>query len=437
MAPSPVGLLKGSLKALAAAVILLLAFIGLQSLLRDPPGASLRAFGDLEGSPSPGDPEFARTLAVMTQTVLTAGNRLDLLLNGDGTYPVLWRDMHAASRSLTVQSYYIAPGETLDSLATIMAERARAGVRTHFLYDAFGGSIPDSTLKFLAAAGVRSAAFRPIGWYTLHKAQNRSHIRAITIDGVIGYTGGFGIDDKWLGNAEREGRWRDTNVRFRGPAVSQLQGAFDRAWVETTGELLVGETYFPMRPDSAPAGGMTAGFMHSPPTFGPTNNALLFALAVTGARRSIHISNAYFVPNDALLDQLLAAAKRGVDVVLLLPGPLTDVPITRYAARSRYDRLLRGGVRVYEYVPTMMHAKTFVIDGMFASVGSANLDHRSLALNDEGNLLVHDAGFGATMDSLFAADLTRSRAITRESFARRGVWDRLREAFAGGVGKLL
>ena len=437
MPPSPARILKGTLKAIGAALLLLLAFIGLQSLLRDPPGAALNAFGDLEGSPSPGDPEFVRTLSLMTQTDLHPGSQVDLLLNGDGTFPVLWRDMRSATRSLTVQSYYIAPGATLDSLVSIMADRSRAGVRTHFLYDAFGGSIPDSVLALLEASGVRSAAFRPIGWYTLHKAQNRSHVRAITIDGVIGYTGGFGIDDKWQGNAERDGRWRDTNVRFRGPAVSQLQGAFDRAWVETTGELLVGETYFPMRPDSVRAGGMTAGFMHSPPTFGPTNSALLFALAVTGARRTLHISNSYFVPNQAMVDQLLRAAGRGVDIVLLLPGPLTDVPITRYAARSHYDRMLRGGIRIYEYAPTMMHAKTFVVDGMFASVGSANLDHRSLALNDEGNLLIYDAGFGATMDSLFNADLARSRAITREVFAGRGLWDRLREAFAGGVGKLL
>src|SRR5690606_16448917 len=157
--------------------------------------------------------------------------------------------------------------------------------------DAFGSTLPDSTADRLRGAGVHVATFRPVRWYTLHKAQNRSHVRVVIIDGAAGYTGGFGFDDKWLGNARGEAEGRETNVRVMGPAAHGMQAAFDRAWLEATGEVLVGDLYYPPVVDSA--GGMTAGFLYSPPTFGPTSSALLFALAVAGARRTLYITNAY------------------------------------------------------------------------------------------------------------------------------------------------
>jgi cardiolipin synthase len=295
-----------------------------------------------------------------------------------------------------------------------------------------------------------------VKWWTLHKAQNRSHVRAVVIDGLVGFTGGFGIDDRWGGDGRHPEQWRDTNVRVRGPAVAYLQAAFDRAWTEATGSLLVGEMFFPVAPvhppsDSArpPSGqqsttpsvpaqmGVVAGLLHSIATFGPTANARLFALTVAGARHSLFISNAYFVPDQSMLEHLEAASKRGVDVRLLLPGEQTDVPMTRSAARSWYAQLIRSGVKVYEYQPSMLHAKTFVVDGMFTSIGSMNLDYRSFALNDEANMLILDRSFGARMDSLYLEDLKYSKQIDLATFEKRGFREKLKEKFARAIGRAL
>jgi cardiolipin synthase A/B len=425
------------------AVVLLLAFIGLLTLVRDAPATAVHAFRDPEGPPAAADPEFARTIGLLTGAELRPGHQVDLLLNGTGTYPVLWRDMRAARVSLTVQLYFLLPGRMTDTLVAVLSERARARVPTYLLLDAFGAELPDSALTSLEQAGVHVAVLRPVRWWTLHKAQNRSHVRSVVVDGVIGFTGGFGIDDRWAGDGRHREQWRDTNVRMTGPAVRQLQAAFGRAWSEATGQLLVGELFYPATspaPESQGTSGIAAAqaaLMHSVPTFGPTASARLFALSVASARRSVYISNAYFVPDAFMVRHLQAAAKRGVDVRLLLPSEDTDVPMTRYAAHSWYETLFRSGIQVYEYQPAMLHAKTFVVDGVFSSVGSMNLDYRSFALNDEANVMVVDRQVGARMDSIFMEDLRYARLVDPAMFGRRGRWARLRERFARSIGKAL
>jgi cardiolipin synthase len=425
---------------IGAAFVVLLAFIGGLSLFHNAPHASVRAVGDAEGPPAVLDPEFSKSIGLITGAELQPGNEVEIMTSGQQTYPQLWRSMHAAQRSLTVQLYYILPGRLADSLYAVLSDRARAGVSTYLLHDAIGASVPDSAVAALRSAGVHVATFRPVKWWTLHKAQNRSHVRAVVVDGTTGFTGGFGIDDRWDGDGHHKGQWRDTNVRFRGPAVRQLQAAFDQAWAEATGQLLIGDLFFPVSDVSAmtpPPTGVTAGLLHSVASLGPTANARLLALTIAGARRTLYISNAYFVPDPTMLQHLADAAKRGVDVRLLLPGEDTDVPLTRWAARSWYERLIRSGVKVYEYQPSMLHAKTFVVDGMFASVGSMNLDYRSLALNDEATLLIADRTVGAHMDSLYMDDLRYSRAIDLGTFERRGTWQKVKERFARAVGRLL
>lgn len=433
---------------IGALIILLFAFIGVLTIVRDAPDAAVHAFGDPEGPPAVTDVEFARNIGLLTGTDLQPGNQVDLLVSGAGTYPVLWESMRAARRTLTVQLYYVLPGQLTDTLLVVLSERARAGVHTYLLRDAIGAELTDSAKAALESAGVHIATFRPVKWWTLHKAQNRSHVRAVVIDGLVGFTGGFGIDDRWNGDGRHPEQWRDTNVRVRGPAVAHLQAAFDRAWTEATGALLAGEAFFPIAPVKPPAdsntvpsvpssNGVTGGLMHSIATFGPTANARLFALAVAGARHTLYISNAYFVPDASMLEHLTAASKRGVDVRLLLPGEKTDVPMTRSAARSWYETLIRSGIKVYEYQPSMLHAKTFVVDGTFTSVGSMNLDYRSFALNDEANMLILDRPFGARMDSLYLEDLKYSKEIDLAAFRQRSVWEKLKEKFARGIGKAL
>jgi cardiolipin synthase len=420
-----------------AAILLAFAFIGIEYSLRGIPIARVTAIGDANGPPCIGEPLFERTVQLFTGAALHTGTEVHVLANGDETYPALWEDLRGARQSITLQTYFCKPGKMADTLAGIITERARAGVRVLFLFDAFGAQdLSDEYLDRLRAAGVRVASFRPVHWYSLHKAQHRSHIRVVVVDGCIGYTGGFGIDDNWYGNGLAKDQWRDTNVRFTGPAVAQLQATFADGWVEATGELITGDVFFPEpspREDSA----CLAALFHSAPTIGSTPAARFVALSIASARERLYITNSYFVPDEDLVEILVHAARRGVDVRVLTAGPTTDVKLTRWAGRGRYQKLLEGGVRIYEYQPTMMHAKTFVADDLWSSVGTMNFDNRSMVFNDESNLLVLDPAVGARMNALFQSDLDHSKEVLRGEFERRGLLAKGAERMALTMSRLL
>jgi Phosphatidylserine/phosphatidylglycerophosphate/cardiolipin synthases and related enzymes len=254
--------------------------------------------------------------------------------------------------------------------------------------------------------------------------------------GRVGFTGGFGIADKWLGNGHTKDQWRDTDVRFTGPAVSQLQATFADGWVEATGNLLTGEKYFPKEPVKEEPAEM-AGLLDAQPTIGSTPAERFLALSIAGARNRLFITNSYFVPNHDFKQLLIEASKRGVDVRILTVGPESDVKITRYAGRKQYDDLLKGGIRIFEFAPTMMHAKSIVADGMWVSVGSMNFDNRSMVFNNESNLNVLDSTIGATLDSVFLNDLKYSKEITRAEFEKRGLIQRLFEVGSSMMARLL
>ena len=416
-----------------AAIFVVSAVIGLLFITRGTAVQRVQGVG-ADGVPlAPGDPGFPIAVAVLTGTLIVEGNRVELALNGDGTYPRLWADLRAAQQLITVQMYYAAPGRVADSLAAILGERARAGVRVFLLYDAFGSSLPDDYLERLRSDGVRTVAFRPLRFLNLWVVQNRSHVRGVVVDGRIGWTGGFGIDDKWLGDARTPGEWRETNVRFEGPAVMQLQSAFVAAWTEATGELFTGRGVV-----STYEGGVArAGLLYTAPTLGSTPAERYLALSIAGARQRLYITNAYFAPDRNFVALLTRAARRGVDVRILVGGPLTDVPIARLAGHARYDSLLSAGVRVYEYQPTTLHAKTFVADGVWASVGTMNFDNRSLALNDESTLMVLDSAAGLRMEELFMDDLRESKEIDLATFRRRPWTRRVAEWAADQLTRLL
>lgn len=404
----------------------LFTLIGVLSLTRGTPVSSVRT---LDGTrlPAVSDSLFARTLELYTGGDIEAGNRVDVLLDGDGTYPIFWADLRSAERTITAQFYYSLPSAVADTLAAILLERSRAGVRVALLLDAFGsGPLKGDYVRRLRDGGVRVEWLRPLRWYTLHKADQRSHVRAIVVDGRVGYTGGFGLADYWMGDGRSPGEWRETNVRFEGPAVAQLQAAFAVGWAEATGELLAGDEFFPP-PAFEPAGAVPGMLLHTLPTVGSTSAERFLALSITGARRTLYLSNSYFVPDDDFRRGLIAAAARGVDVRILLPGAVTDVKTTYYAARKRYEELLEGGVRIYEYQPSNMHAKTFVIDGIFSTIGSLNFDNRSIAFNNEATLVALDRTLGAQMDSIFLADLEYSVEVELETFRRRPLRGRLLE----------
>ena len=426
--------------ALAVLVILVLGLmlIGILSVTRGGTVKIILAEGDDEGPCDVRDPHFLRLIELFTETHIEAGNKVELLLNGEGTYPRLWKDIESAKQTLTVQLYYSQPGAVADTMAKYLSERAKAGVRVLLLLDAFGSEpLPDEWIEGLRASGVRVNWLRPIKWYTLHKTAQRSHVRAIVIDGRVGYTGGFGLADYWLGDGRHADQWRETNVRFEGPAVAALQAAFAAGWVETTeGELLTGEMFYPPI-EIEGEGNVNAGLMHSMPTIGSTPGEHFIALTIAAAEETLYISNAYFVPNDDFCTLLVKAVKKGVDVRVLTVSAETDVKTTWYAGRALYEGLLKGGVKIYEYSPAMMHAKTIVVDGVWASVGSMNFDNRSISFNNESQVVALDEGLGQQLTEIFLEDLEYATEINLEEFRKRSLKCRIFEWGAQKVRRVL
>jgi cardiolipin synthase len=407
--------------AIAALILfaLILALIGILSVTHDAPVKSVIAEGDKDGPPSIEDPLFTRSIELFTGTHIDVGNSVQILLDGHGTYPQLWKDLASAQSTITVQMYYSQPGKVADSMAKYLIDRAQNNVRVLLLMDAFGSQpLKKKWVEKVRAGGVEVVWLRPLRWYTLQKAAQRSHVRVVVVDGRVGYTGGFGLADYWLGDGRHDGQWRESNVRFEGPTVGALQAAFAAGWAEATGELLTGDMFFP-KISFADIGDVQAGLMHTIPSSGSTPAERFMALSIAGARKTLYISNSYFVPGETFLKLLLGAAKRGVDVRILTVSSKTDVKTTWYAGRTYYEKLLEGGVKIYEYLPSMMHAKTMVVDGMWSDIGSMNFDNRSLSFNDESLLVALDRNVGAQMDSIFMEDIKFSKEIKLEEFRKR------------------
>ncbi|HEX3583921.1 MAG TPA: phospholipase D-like domain-containing protein, partial [Thermoanaerobaculia bacterium] len=256
---------------------------------------------------------------------------------------------------------------------------------------------------------------------------HRTHRKLLIIDGRVGFSGGVGIADNWLGDADSRDHWRETMIRVEGPVVTQMQFAFMDNWVKSRGELLTGLDYFP---EVERAGNQVTQVIKSSPSEGSSTVKLLYIISIVSATKSIFISNAYFVPDRDTIRALEGAVRRGVDVRVIVPGEKTDVPIVRQASRVHYELLLRRGIRIFEYQPTMMHAKTMVVDGIWSTIGSSNFDDRSFRLNDEVNVNVYDAGTAKKMEEIFFEDLARSREITVRRWLKRGIFDRVKEKIA-------
>jgi len=418
------------------AAVFAFALIGALTVTRGTPVGRVVTLSN-SGPPAVTDSLFARTFELFTGTHVYSGNTVEAALNGNGTYPRLWADLRSAQRTITVQMYFSLPGKVADTMAAVLKERARAKVRVLFLIDAFGSQhLSDEYLDAMRAAGIEVAKLRTLHWYTIHDAQDRSHVRVVIIDGKIAYTGGFGLADYWLGDGHHDDQWRESNVRFSGPAVMELQAAFSTAWAEATGELVTGPLFFP-EAGFQEVGPVHAGLLYTSPTAGSTPAERFLALSISGARKSLYITNSYFVPDDDFRGLLVRAAKRGVDVRVLTVSEKTDVKTTWYAGRYRYEDLLAQGIRIYEYQPTMLHSKTIIVDGIWGTIGSMNFDNRSLAFNAESNLVVLDPKFGAAMDSVFLDDLRYSKEITLDEFRRRSIWEKMIERGASLLSRLL
>lgn len=363
------------------------------------------------------DPQFEREMSVMLGPAVTIGNHVEALNNGDEIFPAMLGAIAAAQHTITFETYIYWSGEVGRQFADALSERARAGVQVRVIIDWVGGlKMEEHLLEQVREAGARVELYRPLRWYNIGRLNNRTHRKLLVIDGRTAFTGGVGIADEWSGHAQDPDHWRDLHFKVTGPVVAQFQAAFNDNWIKTTGEILNGAEYFP---DLQGSGEMDAHLFIASPAGGSESMHLFYLMSIAAAERSIDLQAAYFVPDDLIIKALIAARKRGVRVRVIVPGKHIDSETVRLASKAHWGELLREGIGIYEYQPTMMHNKLLIVDGLLVSVGSTNFDIRSFRLNDEASLNVYDTGFADTMTAIFEADLEPTIHYTHAMWQQR------------------
>jgi cardiolipin synthase len=380
-------------------------------------------------------PAFERAVEAYTASPIVPGNRIELLFNGDEIFPALVAAIRSARVTVNYAQYFVEDGPPAEDVVDALADRCRAGIPVKILLDAVGTmKMPGELRQRLEDAHCRVKYFRPLGKLSLVRANHRNHRRVLVVDGRVGFTGGSGVSKKWMGNGRVPDHWRDTDVRVEGPVVDYLQGAFVENWMEATGEVLVGPEYFAAwKPSIA---GARAQVVKSSPSGGGDAMYRLFLLALASARRSILLSNPYFLPDEVMRDAMERAAHHGVSVKILVPG-VVDHELVRQASRAGFGRMLRAGIQVYEYRDALLHAKTMVIDGTWATVGSTNFDNRSFALNEEINLAMYDAALARRLEQAFDEDLRHATRVDYETWKRRPLRERVFEILSLPIRNLL
>jgi cardiolipin synthase len=372
-----------------------------------------------------GEPGFYPTLQAYAGTPIVGGNDVQVLLNGEQIFPALVAAIRTARTSITYAQYFFEEGPVAEDVVGALAERCRAGVPAHVLLDGVGTlGMPAKYVDDLKRAGCQVKMFRAVRPWALRRANNRNHRRVLVVDGRIGFAGGSGVSRKWMGDGRTADHWRDTDVRVEGPAVEWMQAAFLENWMESAGEALGGDAYFPL--PQLPRGQVPVQVVRSSPEGGSyaIYNTLLIAL--NAARQSIRITNPYFLLDDPMMKAVLGRLRSGVSVEVLVPGTI-DHKFVRQASRATWGPLLKAGVKIYEYQPALLHAKTMVIDGQWATIGSANLDPRSFALCQELNVVVYDRAIARRLEDVFKADVAHATAVDYEQWRQRGLQARLFE----------
>jgi len=374
------------------------------------------------------DPQFARAMGSLLGPALVGGNRITPLRNGDRIFPAMLEAIRAARSTINFETYIYWSGDIGREFAEALAERARTGVAVRVMLDWVGaGKIDEAIVARMEEAGVVVVRYHPLKWYNLSRLNNRTHRKLLVVDGAVGFTGGVGIADVWRGDAQDPDHWRDSHFQVEGPIVAQLQAAFMDNWIETRGEVLHGEEYFPAL---RPVGPHCGQVFQSSSDGGSESVRLMYLLSIAAARRSLRIANAYFVPDDLSVRHLVEAARRGVRVEVIVPGKYIDFGVVRKASRARWGPLLEAGIAIYEFQPTMYHTKVMVVDDLWVSVGSTNFDSRSFRLNDEANLNLLDPDLAAELTGHFEEDKVRSHRMTLEAWRRRPWRQKLQERAA-------
>lgn len=372
--------------------------------------------------------EFPITMAGMTGMPLVPGNQVALFNNGDEFFPAMLEAVESAKHSITMEQYIFWDGRIGQRFAEAFAEKARSGIPVKLLLDGIGSStLGEPVLRILEAGGCQLAWFRPIHWYTMNRSIHRDHRKSLIVDGKIAFTGGAGLADHWLGRAKNARSWRDIMIRVEGPAALEQQSGFAQNWLQCTGEILTGHDYFPV---PKPTGNVDVQTISSSPFEGTGAAGTMHLIALQCARRHLYIGNPYFIPDARMIEMLARACARGVSVKLMVAGKHNDTWWARQNSVRLYGKLIEAGVEIYEFLPTMLHQKILIVDNAWASVGTANFDNRSLALNEETSVCFHDRTLVNSLHDVFLADLERSRRVQLSRWKRRGFWQRAGEQFA-------
>jgi cardiolipin synthase len=405
---------------LASYVLLILAVIGLALLLWsvEHQRATVVRVPDIEHFA-----EVLPSIAGVTHAEILPGNRVQVLQNGNGFFPFFLADILAARQTIDLETYVWWKGRICERVADALIAAARRGVEVRITLDAVGAHKADKKLlERMQKGGCRIERYHPFHWRDLGLLNNRTHRKIAVFDGRIGYIFGHGIAAEWTGNAQDAKRWRDTGLRLMGPVVNELQGTFTENWEEETGEVLVGEKYFPLLRRAGPS---QAQVVAAAPHGGVSAIEVLLKMALASAQREILIQNPYFIPEDGLVHLLGLAVKRGVDVRVMVPGPVTDSALVEHAGHYYFTRLLRAGVKIYVYQRTLCHQKVMVVDGIWSLVGSTNLDDRSIYINDEASAGVIDAAVAGQLKNTFVHDLQDSVEVKYDAWRSRPLWHRL------------
>jgi cardiolipin synthase A/B len=380
---------------------------------------------DLPHPPAVGSNEFVAFIEALAQAPRRHGNRITILRNGCEIFPAMLEAINSARECINFSTYIYWSGDIAPRFAGALATRASEGLEVNVLLDAQGSAQMDRVLiEHLRTSGARVIWFRPPHWYTVGKVNKRMHRRLLIVDGRIGFMGGVGIAEQWDGNAEDPEHERETHLRIEGPAVRDLQGGFLENWTEATSALL-SAAHFPDLP--AFDEGIPAQVARIVSTGGTRGLEEMLWAAVAGAKERIWVTTAFFAPRRAFIDALCDAASRGVDVRILTGGPHQDKQIAREAGHRSYEKLLRAGVRIFEYQQAKLHAKVITIDGIWAHVGSSNLENRSIALNDEINVSIQHTTVAAALERHFQDDLQVSQELDLPGWRHRPFAKRTRE----------
>jgi cardiolipin synthase A/B len=381
---------------------------------------------DRSGLPSNDSDRFLQVMEALADAAVNRTGTLEVLTNGPAFYPAALETIRTATQSVNIEAYIFQKSAIAQNYVEALAERARAGVSVNLVLDAFGSAgTSKAFLSPLLDAGGKVFWYNGPRWHRLMHLDNRTHRELMIVDGRIGFIGGAGIADQWYKGVKGKPRWRDSYVRIEGEAVPSLQATFAENWLSVSGELITGDAYFPNIRNEHPLVSMV---VNSTPTVGGATRArILFQLLLASAQHNISITTPYFLPDRSLSQELCRALERGIRVRILVPGRKSDHMLTRSTSRAGYGELLKAGAEVYEYQPSMIHAKVMCVDELWVVVGSTNFDNRSFGINDEVNLAIRDANVAMRFENDMALDLDQSRRISLDEWKHRPVTERATE----------